>query len=272
MPSKENKKLNETTDVSTSHKKTNNEKTQKSVSTKQVNTKQTKSKHQNDEKKNAKQNQKSKESDNSTEPEHTVNEVNFKTILKTLDKKVSDAMKDQLKTFREDIKALWSVHKEELSKKKTKKNKKPHKPTGFEKKRSYFGKLAEYIDVSDNTLLSGPELTSKVWNAFDKNGRKLKSDKRVIVVDKEISELFDVSLSVNKIKDSKDQNGFNFCTLQRYLKPLVDKYSTPVDQTSTSSSNDQSSNDQTSNDQTKKRSNSQTHVKVAKAKAKTLAK
>jgi hypothetical protein len=62
-------------------------------------------------------------------------------------------------------------------------------------------------------------------------------------VNKETSELFGVPMSINNSNDSKDKNGFNFCTLQKILRPLIEKYSTPV--TSPSDNQDTSSKQST---------------------------
>lgn len=225
MPSKESKKMNV-------------EKTNKSDKSN------TQTEKSSGDKKMGKQNETKSENTESNESNETV-EVNFKDLLKSLENKTVEAMKAQLKNFREDIKKLSDLHRAELktASKKTKKNKKPHVPTGFECKRSYFGKLAEFIGVQDGTCLNGPELTSRVWDAFRKRDKLLSTDNRIILVDKESSELFNVPMSVNKITNSKDENGFNFCTLQKYLKPLIHQYSKEVKESLDELANDDSKSD-----------------------------
>jgi hypothetical protein len=141
-------------------------------------------------------------------------------------------LKEVVKSVNDSLKKMQTLHSIELNKLKKKKFRvnSDRQPTGFAKKRVVTGKLADFLGVESGSELSGPEITKKVWEELknrdlnykgdEKNG--IKADKRVLRVDKEVSELFKVPLSVNKSTNCKDVNGFNFGNLQKYIKNATD--------------------------------------------------
>lgn len=95
---------------------------------------------------------------------------------------------------------------------------KNHKPTGFTHPRPVKKKLADFIGIKAETELSGPQITSKVWDKLKERNLVYEKDKRVLRVDDEVSKLFNIPISVNKSTSHKDRNGFNFDNLQCYIK------------------------------------------------------
>lgn len=91
-----------------------------------------------------------------------------------------------------------------------------HKPTGFAKPALVPDKLANFIGVPSGTMLSGPQITKKVWDQL-KERKLMLEDKRVFRTNDEVSEVFGVSESVNNYTNHNDKEGFNFCNLQRYI-------------------------------------------------------
>jgi len=66
-------------------------------------------------------------------------------------------------------------------------------------------------------MMSGPQITSKVWGQLKERELTYTEDKRVFRTNDEISKIFGVPKSVNKSTTHNDPNGFNFCNLQRYI-------------------------------------------------------
>ena len=134
-------------------------------------------------------------------------------------------LKDMIYVAAKQLKALETAYNYDI--KKTKKNKQkrlvPHKPTGFAKPQKIPKELAKFIGVPSGTELTGPKLTSKIWDQL--KARKLTYDKdnRVFRTDDEVSALFKVPKSVNKSTYHRDDNGFNFCNLQRFIKNAFPK-------------------------------------------------
>jgi hypothetical protein len=143
-----------------------------------------------------------------------------------------DQVKNLLKSIGANLKKLQDAHKSDLknaSKSKKSERKKNHLPTGFAVGRPVNGKLAEFIGVESGKELTGPELTKMVWRELkDRNltwagdeSKGIKGDRRVLRVDKEVSEIFNVPMSVNKSTAHDDKSGFNFGNLQSYIKKAM---------------------------------------------------
>lgn len=142
------------------------------------------------------------------------------------------AMQEQYKTLKEGLQLLGGALKKMESAynhdiKKTKKHKQkrngPHKPTGFAKPQKVPSKLAKFIGVEAGDELTGPDITSKVWDQIKKRNLTYDKDKRVFRTNKEVSELFDVPKTVNNSTNHRDEKGFNFCNLQKYIKNALHK-------------------------------------------------
>jgi chromatin remodeling complex protein RSC6 len=142
------------------------------------------------------------------------------------------AMQEQYKTLKEGLQLLGGALKKMEAAynhdiKKTKKHKQkrngPHKPTGFAKPQKVPSKLAKFIGVEAGDELTGPDITSKVWDQIKKRNLTYDKDKRVFRTNKEVSELFDVPKTVNNSTNHRDEKGFNFCNLQKYIKNALHK-------------------------------------------------
>jgi hypothetical protein len=159
--------------------------------------------------------------------EETQEQNKFENQLSTTQEECSK-LKELVKSVSESLKKLQSSHKSEVKKMSTKKSKKTETrtPTGFARLRPVTGKLATFIGVESGTELSGPEITKRVWGELKNRGltykgdekKGVKGDQRVLRVDKEVSQLFNVPMSVNNSTSHKDANGFNFGNLQKYIK------------------------------------------------------
>jgi hypothetical protein len=133
-------------------------------------------------------------------------------------------LKTLIKNIKNDLKILQTAHKLELKAnvKKAVKNKKTnHKASGFASCKVVTGKLAEFIGVEPGTELSGPKITSKVWDEFKNRNLVYEQDKRILRVDKTISELFNVPMSVNDSTEHNDPAGLNFGNIQKFIKNLL---------------------------------------------------
>lgn len=134
-------------------------------------------------------------------------------------------LKEGLQTVIKTLKKLESSHNHDIKKTKKSKQKRngPHKPTGFAKPQKVPEKLAKFIKVTPGSELTGPALTSKVWDQLKQRELFYEKDKRVFRTNKEVSDLFGVNKSVNSSTDHKDKEGFNFCNLQSYIKNALNK-------------------------------------------------
>ena len=92
------------------------------------------------------------------------------------------------------------------------------RPTGFAKLQKIPSKLAKFINVKTGEELTGPEITSKVWEQLKLRDLTYEKDKRVFRTNTETSDVFDIPKSVNSSTNHSDEKGFNFCNLQRYIK------------------------------------------------------
>lgn len=144
--------------------------------------------------------------------------VQFK-LLQEQAKTLRNAVQ-QLTNGLNKLEAAYSHDFRKLNKRKPKRNGE-HKATGFAKPQAVPEKLAKFIGVAPNTMLSGPEITRKVWAQLRERKLTYEKDKRVFRTDKEVTEVFGVKKDVNKSTDHKDKEGFNFCNLQRYISKAL---------------------------------------------------
>merc|ERR1712070_141001 len=145
-------------------------------------------------------------------------DIKYDQIAKKLIKDLNEC-KQKIKNSVSQIKKLEARHESSLKKaKKLKSRRKGNtKPTGFIKKTEIKGKLAKYIKVDNNSLLSGPDLTKEIWKQLAERDLQYSKDKRVFRTDDETEEVFGVPKSVNKSTSHKDPHGFNFCNIQKYI-------------------------------------------------------
>jgi chromatin remodeling complex protein RSC6 len=137
------------------------------------------------------------------------------------------AVREKLQTLTSILKKLDACYKQDIKRVRKHKQKRngPHKPTGFAKQQVVPEKLAKFIGVNSGDELTGPEITSKVWQQLKDRGLTYDKDKRVFRTDDTVTDLFGVSKVVNRSTDHRDKNGFNFCNLQKFIAHALGKES-----------------------------------------------
>lgn len=98
----------------------------------------------------------------------------------------------------------------------------------FPKSKNIYGKFAKLIGVPEGTALSGPARTKKLYEILQKKNLQYSKDRRIFRVDDEISDIFDIPLSVNDSIRCDDNNGFNFAKMQFYIKKGMLKYGSVI--------------------------------------------
>lgn len=155
-----------------------------------------------------------------TEPEPLVEGVELKfNAQHALIKEEINTLTEKLKEFKNTMKKLESAYKQDIRKvSKAKRRRKTNsEPTGFIKTTPVPKKLAKFLGVKEGDELSGPEITRRVWKTLAEKGLQYEKDKRVFRTNKEVTNVFGVDKSVNKSTTYNDENGFNFCNIQRYI-------------------------------------------------------
>lgn len=142
----------------------------------------------------------------------------FSTTLQSLQADLK-SIKDMYTRVVSELRKLETQHNKEIKKVRKHKQKRNgnHKATGFAKPRLVPDKLAKFIGVPSGTELTGPQITSAVWKQLHARNLTYVDDKRVFRTNKEVSALFGVASSVNSSTDHRDENGFNFCNLQKFV-------------------------------------------------------
>lgn len=145
-------------------------------------------------------------------------ESKFNKHISDIEKELNN-VKSVLRNLNIGLRILKSTHQQEMKKaeKAKPKRKGVRRLTGFMEEKPVPRKFAIFLGVVPGTKMRGPDITSAVWKKINERGL-LEGDKRVFKVDKEISEVFKVPMSANKIKDHEDvKNGFNFRNLQKFI-------------------------------------------------------
>ncbi len=155
-------------------------------------------------------------------------EMKFTTQLEEVKSQMKLA-RDQLQTLLSSVKKLETAYQYDVKKTSQRKQKRQgeYKPTGFAKASDIPEPLTAFIGVPAGTQLTGPELTSKVWDQLESRGLKYSEDKRVFRTNAEVTKVFGVPASVNKSVKHNDPEGFNFCNLQKYIARALGKEPAP---------------------------------------------
>lgn len=141
-----------------------------------------------------------------------------------------DEIYDQLKTANNVIKSLVAqckklevAYKHDVKRASTRKHKRngEYKATGFAKPVAVPTQLANFLGVESGSLLTGPKITSLVWNQLRERKLVCPDDKRVFRTNADVTKVFGVPASVNACKDHDDKNGFNIQTLQTYVSKAL---------------------------------------------------
>lgn len=166
---------------------------------------------------------------NDEENNETINDNNsdvetsgskFIITLESIKKSLSDNVKE-LRETRNNLKKLEALYNHDVVKATKNNNKKKKardlKPTGFGKLRTVPDKLAELVGIEKGTIMSRPEFTKKFYKLLDDRKLYYEGDRRVLRVDNEISRVLNISMDVNKSTNYKDENGFNFYNVQKFI-------------------------------------------------------
>lgn len=135
-------------------------------------------------------------------------------------KKCETLINELTKTYKEQrnkIKNLMKLHKSELknSKRRNKDRKKPE--TGFTKSEIVPDNLAKFIGIDKGTEMPRTALTKLVYNEIKNRKLYYEKDRRVLRADEELKKIFKLPDSVNMSINPKDELGFNFFNLQKYI-------------------------------------------------------
>lgn len=140
--------------------------------------------------------------------------------------KMCDDMENDLTTHyrkqRNNIRKLKKSYQKQMKKfsKKGKKN----KNNGINKSTPIPNKIADLIEVERGTCMPRTKVGSLVYKIFNDRGLVYENDKRVLRVDDELREIFNVPLSVNDSINERDpvDVGINFFNLHSYIKRCYD--------------------------------------------------
>lgn len=149
--------------------------------------------------------------------------LKFNNGLEQLKNKV-DSEINTLKQLRAELKKLETNYQQDIMKvwKSKKKRATNGDKTGFIKNKKLPLKLAQLIGVPEGTEMSMPKYTSKFYEqVLNKKNLLYKNDRRVFRANKELMDLFGLPESVNESTNYKDENGFNFSTLQKYFSKIM---------------------------------------------------
>ena len=105
-----------------------------------------------------------------------------------------------------------------LNKKNKKKNQRILNKKGITKKKNVPKKLCYFFNLDSDILMSRIEITKKIYKYVKDNNLKYNKDKRIILPDKKLRDLFDLEEVTNKELDIKDKKILSVYTLQTYIK------------------------------------------------------
>lgn len=176
----------------------------------------------------------------------------FMTTLEIIKKSLSENVKE-LRETKNNLKKLETLYNHDVvraTKNNTKKKKaRDLKPTGFGKLRAVPDKLADLVGIEKGTIMSRPEFTKKFYKLLDDRKLYYEGDRRVLRVDNEISRVLNISMDVNKSTNYKDDNGFNFYNVQKFIAKC---YNEEMEKNIENESDSESDNDKIKNTSNKK--------------------
>jgi len=154
-------------------------------------------------------------SNNKRKTRYDTNKTNDKTpeIITIIDNMIN-SHKNHINSLRQ-VKKIYIREIKNLSKSKSKKKKRIN--TGFAKNNTVPKNIIKFLKLDDDTELSRPEVTKRIYKELWNRGLYYKKDRRVLRVDDDVIELFGIDEDVNDITDPKDVNGFNFYNLQKLI-------------------------------------------------------
>lgn len=127
------------------------------------------------------------------------------------------------KRNKEDILKLKKMYQHSVKNSEKAKQKKKH--SGITKPQLVPKDLCKLLDLDQNNPVykSRIEITKEIYELLHSRGLYYQQDKRVLRADEEIKKIFNLPDTVNNSIDPKDKQGFNFYTLQSYIKQCYNK-------------------------------------------------
>jgi chromatin remodeling complex protein RSC6 len=140
----------------------------------------------------------------------TENEETFVTILESMQEQVKSANKT-IKFIKTNIKELFKLHKQELKKiDKKKKVRKGNNKSGINKPSEVPKPIRDLLDLEEDILMARTEVTKRIYGYIKENELQDPSDKRTIIPNNELKELFGLG----------DSDEVSFYNIQSYIKKL----------------------------------------------------
>jgi len=143
-----------------------------------------------------------------------------KLVKKKVNKEDDSAitiMDNLIEQHKHSIIQLKELRKKYLKDTQTKIKIKKDKQTGFAKKTITPDSIADFLGLDKDIELSRSDVFKKIYQELKRRGLCYKKDKRVLRVDDEVCEMFDLTLDVNNVIDPKDPAGFNLFNLQKKI-------------------------------------------------------
>ena len=135
---------------------------------------------------------------------------------------ISNLIKDINEDFNKCIQLFKKIKKknkklQKILNKKNKKNKNLSKK-GITKKKIVPKKICDFFNLNSDVLMSRIEVTKKIYKYIKENNLKYNKDKRIILPDKKLRNLFELEEITNKDLDINDKTILTVYTLQTYIK------------------------------------------------------
>ena len=139
------------------------------------------------------------------------------------DDKIQCIIKDIEADYTNCIDLLKKIRKKnnklkKILNKKKKKRKKILNKKGITHKKEVPAKIKEFFKLDNNCLLSRIEITKKFYRYISEKNLKYDKDKRIIIPDKKLRDLFNLEENINKKLDVKDKTLLTVYTIQTYIK------------------------------------------------------
>ncbi len=167
-----------------------------------------------------------------TKPHKTKKTIKHEVVEKTqcdliFMKKIDDiedqyieSLNNLKKSFKNSIKELRHAYNNDINNL-AKNKKKTSYNTGITKKNKIPLKLIKLLDLDPNVELSISEISHLVYEYLNAHNLVYEKDRRVMRVDKKLSDIFNIPISVNESTNYKDRNGFNLYTIQKYISNAI---------------------------------------------------
>ena len=151
------------------------------------------------------------------------NDINFIDLCNKFEEELTTNFRKQ----REDIRSIKKMYQKEVKKNNKHKNKgNMNETAGINKPTTVPDKLADLIGIKRGAVMPRTKVGSLIYNEFGDRGLLYSRDKRVMRVDNELKQIFNVDIIVNNSTNPKDKVdvGINFYNLHSYIKRCYDEH------------------------------------------------